>query len=297
MHKKPMLACPAPSDLQYPLLASAKLDGIRCTVWSEQPMTRALKPIPNTFVRETIRAAKLPAVFDGELVVGPANAPDVYTRTTSGIMSRDGTPDFSLWVFDYVPQLADRESFSYRWGRLVDRTSAIRAFHPWFRVLPHEWVRSHEELLRFEQRCIAEGFEGVILRHPDAPYKHGRSTAKEQGMMKVKRFDDTELEVVGVVELNHNDNEAVTNELGHTQRSTAKAGLRPAGVLGALVCKWQDTTVEVGTGFTAAQRAELWQEGPGRLIGRLVKVKYFAHGMVDKPRHPVFLGFRDPDDL
>lgn len=115
--------------------------------------------------------------------------------------------------------------------------------------------------------------------------------------MKVKRFEDTELEVVGVVELNHNDNEAVTNELGHTQRSTAKAGLRPAGVLGALVCKWQDTTVEVGTGFTAAQREELWLAGPSYLIGRLAKVKYFAHGMVDKPRHPVFLGFRSTDDL
>ena len=116
-------------------------------------------------------------------------------------------------------------------------------------------------------------------------------------MVKVKRFDDTELEVVGAVELYHNDNEATINELGHTQRSTAKAGLRPAGVLGALVCKWKDTTVEVGTGFTAAQRAELWRAGPASLVGRLAKVKYFAHGMVDKPRHPVFLGWRDPADL
>lgn len=292
---KPMLACPAPDNLRFPMLASAKLDGIRCTVWPEQPLTRALKPIPNKFVRETLQSARLPAVFDGELVVGPANAPDVYTRTTSGIMSRDGTPDFSLWVFDYVPGVLT--PFHQRWGKLVDGTSDIRARHPWFRVLPHQWVHDATELTVFEQRCISEGFEGVILRHPEGLYKHGRSTHKELGMVKVKRFEDTELEVVGAVELYHNDNEAMTNELGHTQRSTAKAGLRPAGVLGALVCKWKDTTVEVGTGFTAAQRAELWQAGPASLVGRLAKVKYFAHGMVDKPRHPVFLGWRDAADL
>lgn len=291
---KPMLACPAPDNLRFPMLASAKLDGIRCTVWPDQPLTRALKPIPNKFVRETLQSARLPAVFDGELVVGPANAPDVYTRTTSGIMSRDGTPDFSLWVFDYVP--GGSAPFHLRWGKLVDNTSALRAFHPWFRVLPHQWVHDAAELTVFEQRCISEGFEGVILRHPEGLYKHGRSTHKELGMVKVKRFEDTELEVVGAVELYHNDNEAMTNELGHTQRSTAKAGLRPAGVLGALVCKWQDTTVEVGTGFTAAQRAEFWSSRDS-LPGRLAKAKYFAHGMVDKPRHPVFLGWRERDDL
>ena len=296
--KKPMLACPQPAVLQFPLLASAKLDGIRATLWPEQPLTRALKPIPNTFIRETIQAARLPAVFDGELVVGAANAPDVFTKTTSGVMAHQGRPDFTFWAFDWVPDSdpASGVTFKERWLKMDQRSSAIRSFHPWFKVLPHVWVNNEDELALFEAKCIADGFEGVILRGPDAGYKHGRSTHKELGMVKVKRFDDTELEVVGAVELYHNDNEAMTNELGHTQRSTAKVGLRPAGVLGALVCKWRDTTVEVGTGFTAAQRAELWQAGPASLVGRLAKVKYFAHGMVDKPRHPVFLGFRDIDD-
>lgn len=294
--KKPMLACPAPDNLRFPLLASAKLDGIRCTVWPEQPLTRALKPIPNTFVRETIQAAKLPAVFDGELVVGPANAPDVYTRTTSGIMSHAGEPDFTFWVFDWVPLEVPDLPFSLRLGKLADRTSGARAFHPWFKVLPHQWVHTAAELDAFEAQCLAEGFEGVIARSPDAPYKHGRSTAKEQGMVKVKRFEDTELEVVGVTEMFHNDNEAVINELGHTARSSAQAGKRPAGVLGSLVCKWGAHTVEVGTGFTAAQRADFWQRRH-ELPGLLAKVKYFAHGMVDLPRHPVFLGWRDRVDL
>jgi len=294
--KRPMLACDAPAALQFPLIVSPKLDGIRCTVWGDQPVTRALKPIPNQFVRDTLVAANLPAVFDGELVVGPANAPDVYTRTTSGIMSHGGRPDFTFWVFDYVQQLAGLEWFESRHKKLMDRTGAIQTAHPWFKVLPQIMVHNRDELDAYEQRMLAEGFEGVIARRPDAPYKHGRSTAREGYLMKVKRFLDTEVEVIGVEELMHNANEATTNELGYTARSSMQAGLVPAGTLGALVCRWGDGEVRVGTGFTAEQRKELWLKRDA-LVGCLAKIKYFAHGMKDVPRHPVWLGFRDRSDL
>lgn len=294
--KKPMLACDAPAVLNFPLIVSPKLDGIRCTVWPGKPLTRSLKDIPNHHVRNTLIAAGFPAVFDGELVVGEANHPDVYRRTTSGVMSHEGEPDFSFWVFDYVPQLADLESFEFRLEKLETRTGMLRGQYPWFKVLPQAVARSMEELAEFEAKALTQGFEGVIARCPSAVYKHGRSTAKERGMMKVKRFTDTELEVVGAVEMFHNQNEATTNELGHTQRSSAKAGKVASGMLGALVCRWEDTTVEVGTGFTQAQRIEFWQRRD-ELVGQLAKVKYFEQGMKDKPRHPVWLGWRDRADL
>lgn len=294
--KKPMLACDAPAVLNFPLIVSPKLDGIRCTVWGQQPVTRALKPVPNKFVRETLAAARLPAVFDGELVVGAANHPDVYRRTTSGIMSHEGQPDFTFWVFDYVPQLADLESCEYRLKKLAERTSALALEYPWLRVLPQAWVLNQAALDGYEQQMLAEGFEGIIARRPDAPYKHGRSTANEGYLLKVKRFVDTEVEVVGVEELMHNANEATVNELGHTQRSSAMAGLVPAGVLGALICRWGVHTFKVGTGFTAEHRAELWQKRDA-LIGSLAKIKYFEQGMKDLPRHPVWLGFRDGRDM
>lgn len=294
--KKPMLACDAPAELSFPLIVSPKLDGIRCTVWGDQPVTRALKPIPNRFVRETLARARLPAVFDGELVVGEANHPDVYRRTTSGVMSHEGQPDFTFWVFDYVPQIADLESFEFRYKKLTDRTSTVQEFHPWFKVLPQAYVSSQAELFDYEQWALGQGFEGIIARRLDAPYKHGRSTAKEGYLLKVKRFVDTEVEVVGVEELMHNANEATVNELGHTQRSSAQAGLVPTGTLGALVCRWGVHTFKVGTGFTAEHRAELWQKRDA-LVGCLAKIKYFEPGMKDLPRHPVWLGFRDGRDM
>uniref|UniRef100_A0A6M3MK56 Putative DNA ligase domain protein n=1 Tax=viral metagenome TaxID=1070528 RepID=A0A6M3MK56_9ZZZZ len=294
--KKPMLACDAPADLQFPLIVSPKLDGIRCTVWPDKPLTRSLKDIPNRHVRGTLQRARMPAVFDGELVVGAANHPDVYRSTTSGVMSHEGQPDFSFHVFDWVPVDTPSVPFSLRLARLQERTSTVTAFHPWFKLLEQVWINNLAQLVAYEAKVLADGYEGLITRHPDGVYKHGRSTAKEQGMLKVKRFKDTELEVVGTVEMLHNQNEATLNELGHTQRSSAKAGKVASGMLGALVCRWEDTTVEVGTGFTQAQRIEFWQRRD-ELVGQLAKVKYFEQGMKDKPRHPVWLGWRDRADL
>ena len=51
---------------------------------------------------------------------------------------------------------------------------------------------------------------------------------------------------------------------------------------------------EIGTGFTAAEREALWLAPP---IGKIVKYKFFPVGVKDRPRHPVFLGFREAEDM
>ena len=51
---------------------------------------------------------------------------------------------------------------------------------------------------------------------------------------------------------------------------------------------------QIGTGFDAEDRKELWQQyNSGELTGKTIKFKYFPVGVKSKPRHPVFLGFRD----
>ena len=53
---------------------------------------------------------------------------------------------------------------------------------------------------------------------------------------------------------------------------------------------------EIGTGYTAKQRAEFWTSQP---VGKIVKYKFQPAGAKDegKPRFPVFLGFRDKADM
>ena len=67
---KPMLAskCENPHLLPFPVLATPKLDGIRCLKLGGKALTRSFKPISNRFAREWIEA-NLPDGVDGELML------------------------------------------------------------------------------------------------------------------------------------------------------------------------------------------------------------------------------------
>ena len=66
---KPLLAYTVknPDALRFPVLVSPKLDGIRCVIHNDQPVSRTLKPIPNRFIQSELGFYP---PFDGELMVG-----------------------------------------------------------------------------------------------------------------------------------------------------------------------------------------------------------------------------------
>ena len=291
---KPMLAATVEdlSTLNFPLLASPKLDGIRCIVRNGIAYSRSNKPIRNRHVQACIAAhAEALEGLDGELIVGSATAHDVYRTTNSAVARIEGTPDFKFYVFDHYLQGSD--SFTDRLSTLAN----IDHLPPFVHLLPQTPVNSLGDLLAYEQSTLEVGYEGVMLRTPDGPYKQNRSTLREGYLIKLKRFTDAEAVCIGYGELMHNGNEAVTNELGRTARSSAQAGLIPGGTLGYLLCKTPDgVEFKIGTGFDAADRDDLWAE-QDKLMGRIVKYKSFPVGVKDAPRHPVWLGFRHPDDM
>ena len=69
---------------------------------------------------------------------------------------------------------------------------------PNVRVVPQVLVHNEEELRAFEEKCLAEGYEGAMVRSLEGPYKCGRSTVKEGYLLKVKRFEDGEAEILEV---------------------------------------------------------------------------------------------------
>ncbi len=291
---KPMLAgkCEDINKLTLPVLASPKLDGVRAVVLDGRLMARSLKEIPNTHVQKMFQ--NLPEGLDGELIMGDPTAPDAYRKTVSCVMSDDALPTaLGLHLFD---NFACKENFPNRLQSVVD--ICRRRISEGLTLVEHRLLETVAELEMFESQCLAQGYEGVMVRSLDGPYKFGRSTAREGYLLKIKRFLDSEAVVLDTIELQHNENEATTNELGHTQRSTCKAGKVPGGVLGALTVKDRLSRVcfEIGTGFTAEERASLWKER-SKLVGKTVKYKYFPTGSLDKPRFPVFLGWRDGRDL
>lgn len=284
---KPMLAAPAGAELPFPLLLSPKLDGIRCLIVAGVAVGRSLKPLPNRHVQQLFGRPELNGL-DGELLVGNPTAKDVFQTTTSGVMSVAGEPDVTFWVFD---DYSAPGGFGERYLRAQRRVAAA----PHCQLVAHAQVAAADDLLGWEQYYLARGFEGVMLRHPAGPYKHGRSTAKEAWLLKVKRFEDSEAVVLGATELMHNSNEAKRNRLGHLERSSHQAGKVGRQRLGALVVRDVATGVEfeLGTGFTDQQRQDFWRRD---LTGLVVKYKFQPTGVKEKPRFPVFLGFRGEVD-
>jgi len=293
---RPMLACKTPEDLSalnFPVLHSPKLDGIRCLITEQGPMSRTMKPIRNEHVQSLLTDPKLIGL-DGELIVGDPTSKTVYRDTNSAVMSIKGQPEFTYYVFDRWDLY--EHPFSDRLSALEDlyATGVLKAPVTLHR---HSLAVSVFELLEAEERALEAGYEGLVTRLPDASYKFNRSTIREQGMVKIKRFEDAEAEVIGVEELMHNGNEAELDERGYTKRSSAQAGQVPMGVMGALICQTPEgVEFKMGTGFTAEERARIWSIRSS-VVGMLVKYKSFLVGVKDKPRHPVFLGFRDEEDV
>lgn len=298
MITRPMLAVSLEeeslSQLSFPMIGSPKLDGIRCLKVNGKALTRTFKPIPNHFIREYIEN-NFPDGLDGEVMIDGAH----FNQISSAVMSRDGEPDFVFYAFDYVQSNLDKP---YQ-ERLVDLS---KLNDPRLKVLNHEVLSNIEEINQYENQCLDQKFEGIMLRLPSSPYKCGRSTAREQYLLKIKRFDHIEATIYGFSEKLTNTNVAEENELGLTKRSHAKDGMKPAGTLGKFQVKaLQDAvgikagdTLEVGSGkgLTKNLRQLIWNNQQD-YVGKIIRCKYQKSGAKDKPRFITFDGFRDEKDM
>lgn len=290
---KPMLAGTIKdiSQIKYPVLCTPKIDGIRCLTVDGKAVSRSLKPIRNKYICEEL--AELPDGLDGELVL---RSKSTFGEVSSAVMSTDGRPDFVYMVFDYWKS---DQPYDIRMDKLGAIWVALKAtgLDRLYPLIP-EVIEDEEELLKYEEECLAKGFEGVMVRSEDGPYKFGRSTVREGYLLKLKRFVDSEAEIRGFVEQISNDNPVFRNELGRSARSARLEGLRPKGTLGALLVTDLKTRVEfkIGTGFDDKLRQAIWQDMDS-YKDKLVKYKSQPVGEKDKPRFPVFLSFRDRDDL
>jgi len=295
MIQKPMLSATAEdlNDLQFPYLASPKLDGIRATIQNGVVYSRSLKPIPNHYVQKLFAKPEYEG-FDGELIVGEPNSHDAYRSTSSGVMSHDGEPDVTLYAFDL---LGEPEKFITRLGLVKTRLTTDGPVKLW----DHTILRSVEQLVKYEHDALQDGYEGVMLRDPYGTYKNGRSTLRENGLIKLKKFLDGEAVIIGYDELLINDNPPTINKLGKQERSSHKANMRPGNTLGNLLVRglpdslhYANTEFSIGSGFTDEIRQTFW-DNRRDLMGKIVTYKHFPIGVKDKPRHPVFLRMKMDD--
>lgn len=262
---KPLLAAVAELDkIEFPVYTSPKLDGIRCLIDPIRgPVSRTGKPIPNKHIRETLEDARL-AGFDGELITYCRGRMQRFEDISSAVMSAAGEPEFVFHVFDDFshPERPYEE-------RLMDLAADPKfALYDFLCFVEGDEAYSMADLKRIHRGYVRQGWEGTMIRKPEGPYKHGRSTVREGYLSKLKDFQDDEATITGFVERqNHPDS------------------------LGAFVVSWRGVEFNIGTGLTEQQRQSYWNFRES-MIGRTLTFSFQNIGTNGRPRFPAFVGFR-----
>lgn len=272
-------------------LLEPKLDGVRCiTVVNYEARTvvqytRNGKVLENfshitdsllTHIDDLGRSY----VLDGEVVS------DSFQTLMKQVHRKDDVQsgDARLMLFDMIPLIEFKEGKSTLGQRR--RSNLLRSFKSTFDkcgnidVIPQIEVNLDEmvgevQFKQFNKEAIEKGFEGIMIKDPNAMYECKRSTS----WLKVKPFIEVSLTVT-----------AVEEGTGKNQ-----------GRLGALICEGEDDGktihVNVGSGFTDDQRIEYW-DNKESMVGQIVEVRADAATRsqdsedVWSLRFPRFLRFR-----
>jgi len=189
--------------------------------------------------------------------------------------------DAVLNLFDVIPLEEFEKGF---WDKTqTTRSDMVYYWHKTYKdMLPNVAVVGHELVdldteagqVRYKEinaKAIEGGYEGIMLKDPEAPYECKRSVS----WLKLKPFIEVSLTVVA------------------TEEGTGKN----VGKMGALVCEGVDDgkaiRVNVGSGFTDTQRDEFWS---CKVDGHVVEVRADAvtqnQDGTYSLRFPRFKGFR-----
>jgi DNA ligase-1 len=192
--------------------------------------------------------------------------------------------DARLCLFDILPLVEFKQGKSVmgqrRRSEFLNNFKNIFADSNFIEIIPQIEVNLDEfmgeiEYKDYNKKAISDGFEGIMIKDPDAKYQCKRDVA----WLKQKPFIEVSLAVTAVEEGTGRNN----------------------GKLGALVCEGIDDgkriIVNVGSGLTDDQRSEFWAAKES-LIGQVVEVRADAATQsqdsedVWSLRFPRFIRFR-----
>jgi DNA ligase-1 len=247
-----------PNKLTGAMRLETKLDGVRVlayingsglvTLYSRNG--KVFENFPHieqalTGVAKTIKA-KLSAhegvVLDGEVIGESFQSLMKQARRKTDANASDSV----FYVFDYLPLPDFQRGY---WNAQLDKriagletirtdlgnTAAVKIM-PGIEV-DMDVSEGHDIMRRFAEDAVTEGYEGIMIKALGAPYECKRSTF----WMKWKPTITVDLAIVGF------------------EPGTG----RNADRLGAIICEGEDQgrqiRVNVGSGFTDAQRDEFWQ--------------------------------------
>ena len=273
-----MLAQPFdPKRAKFPMLAQPKLDGVRVIADVNVDtgvvlfFSRSGKPF-TTFdhLSEPLldlckQAGENHIRLDGEIITGSFN------KTVSEARRKDSQAlDAQYHIFDWIDDKRAQKPYRERVMALdaLEANTLDQNGNPLGAV---RFVRVYEvscqsEADDFYQYFLDQGYEGLMLKDPHAPYQHKRSYA----WMKMKEEQSIDTPIIG------------------WEWGTGKY----EGMIGAFLIEHNGVRVKVGSGLSD----ELRDVNPADLLQRLIEVSYQHETPDGSLRHPRFKRFRDTAD-
>ena len=215
-------------------------------------------------------------VFDGEIVAIDTDLENTYKNTMKLSRTKDlEKHGLKMLVFDYMP-IANFKAQSCPIAYSTRRAQLSAIFDlncfKYFELLPMLYKGiDTSNIIRVLNEQTAAGQEGIMINIANAPYDFKRTN----NLLKVKKFQDTELKVIGF--------EEGTNKL--------------VGTLGAFICEYKDNTVKVGSGLSDDDRAYFWNN-KDKILNKYITVKYFEKSRDSKTgleslRFPIYMRVRE----
>lgn len=298
----PILApneAPILEEINYPLLASDKLDGIRCLFYKGQILSRSLKAIVNKELKdkfEPIRkySEEMNLILDGEIY-----SPHLtFQQITSFVMTKNEVMDIPDHLNFYCFDLIGNDNYTLDFRKRLTCVEMIGELFPKIMVVvKHQPVNNPQMIEFLFEDALQNGCEGLILRDPNGYYKFGRGTLKEGLIYKVKPYTTFDAQITGVVQSTEvrEGAEKTINELGRSVTSKKKDDRVAIEKASAFWVKYEDKDLKVVLAMTDEEKEEVWKNRD-TYIGRWIEYKGMLIGAKDVPRHPVMVRFRGDRD-
>lgn len=266
----------AKGKLNFPMLASEKLDGVyclalvldnNCHIYSRTGEEYlSLNHLKAEFVR-------LSYYSQLEVFIFEAYAPNVKQPVISGFCrdTKKQHPLIGAYIHDAMTLkdfcTNDTDSYYSRYNYLKACMNS-EIYHE-LHIIKQKEVFSKEHLIQYADFMIATGCEGVVAREEFSSYQAGK---RNKSMIKVKQGVSFDLKVVALEE-------------GEGKYKCA---------VGKLVCEDKaGKKVRVGSGLTDEQRHDWWDiAGSHEIIGKIVQVDAMAVSTKGVLREPRFKGIR-----
>lgn len=292
---KPMLAVTTTVETApLPMLGSIKLEGVRGEFTPGDLKTRPMKKFGNRLLYEKfgnlIEFCKENKIH----VIGEFYKHGLEFNQISSMCRANGKniDNLELHIFDVFDPKWPNLSFKYRENMYNEIVTDVN--NPFIFPVKHELFYDQDELRRQYERAVLDGYEGFVLRHPEEPYKFGRSTKNEAKFLRMKPEETYDGVVLEIVERMENLCESELNELGYLSKRQDKDLKANTGMAAVAITKCEEFNepirVTLSRGLTDVDRTRIWNARDSYIGKHIRFIGIPVKGML--PRAPRFDAWR-----